>query len=651
MFPELQKNILIFLLASIALIALPHLGHTPGPVILFFYLILAWRFWAIWRPDGLPGVPLLFLLTLSGIGLLYSQHQGILGRDAGTQLFLTALALKCMEIKKERDIYLIIYLTFIVAAAQLLYEQSIGMAAYVLSAVGLLLAILARVAGRLAPARQAVKTVLKISIQSIPVALVVFVFFPRVEAPKWLLFKDRNFAKSGLSDYLEPGSISNLGTSDDLVFRVRFSGPVPPPSLRYWRGPVMPYTDGKRWTQLKNSNPGKETEAPAGTGTPYRYTLLMEPQVKNWVFALDMPVGYASPLQRNGYYQLLTSDNPEKRAEYQITSYPEYTTGGLAPAGYQESIQLPAEPSIRIKSLVRQLQGLEAPPEAFVRQVFDYFRRSNFRYTLTPPLLAHDPIETFLFQTRSGFCSHYASAFVYLMRVAHIPARVVTGYLGGTMNDVGHFLEIRQKDAHAWAEVWLAGKGWTRFDPTAAIAPERLEQNLNSEQELGEEIRFIRDGYGAGWLSDWLKQTGLLWGSAEYNWQRWVVNYNSGKQSGLLSLFGIDDVRSMVLSMAAIIAAITSLYGASLFFHSKGPSDTALRFYAKYCKQLARKGLTREVGEGAKAFAERAKVQLPEHSAEIERITSLFIELRYGKEPPQENLRQLIRLISKFRTG
>lgn len=413
----------------------------------------------------------------------------------------------------------------------------------------------------------------------------------------------------------------------------------------------MPYTDGKRWTQTKNSNPDKATEAPTGIGTPYRYTLLLEPQVKNWVFVLDMPIGYAPPLQRNGYYQLLTSDNPEKRAEYNITSYPEYITGGLSPADYQESIQLPAEPSPRIKSLVGQLQGLEAPPEAFIRQVLDYFRKSNFRYTLTPPLLDQDPVETFLFKTRSGFCSHYASAFVYLMRVAHIPARVVTGYLGGTMNDVGHFLEIRQKDAHAWAEVWLAGKGWTRFDPTAAIAPERLEQNLNTEQELGEEIRFIADGSSAGWLSGWLKQSGLLWSSAEYNWQRWVVNYNSGKQSSFLSSFGIDGVQSMVLSMAAIVAAITSLYGASLFFRSSGPSDTALRFYAKYCKKLARKGLTRETGEGAKTFAERAKAQLPERSAEIERITSLFIELRYGREPAQENLRQLVRLVSKFKAG
>lgn len=650
MFLESQKNVLIFLLASIALVALPHLGHAPEPIIVFFYLILGWRFLAIWKPNGLPGSTLLFVLTLSGMALLYSQHQGILGRDAGTHLFMTALALKCMEIKNERDIYLIIYLAFIVAASQFLYEQSLGMAAYVVSAVSLLLALLVHAASRAVPLWQALKIASKISLQSVPIAVVIFVFFPRVEAPRWLLFNEKNYAKSGLSDYLEPGSISNLGTSDDLVFRVKFSGPVPPPSFRYWRGPVMAYTDGKRWTRTKNPNSSKEAEAPVGIGYPYRYTLLMEPQVKNWVFALDMPIDYSLPLHRNGDYQLITSDNPEKRAEYRITSYSDYHTGGLSPAEYRESIQLPAEPSKRIKSLVRQLQGFEAPSEAFIRQLFNYFRTENFRYTLTPPLLDQDPIDTFLFKTRSGFCSHYASAFVYLMRVAHIPARVVTGYQGGSMNEIGRFLEIRQKDAHAWAEVWLDNKGWTRFDPTAAIAPERLERNLDADHlEVGGDIGFVVDSSGAGWVSDWLKQTGLLWGSAEYNWQRWVINYNSGKQSKFLSSVGIDDVKSTVFWMMTLIAIITALHGAVLFLRSVDPSDKALRFYTRFCKKLAKKGLIRHVGEGAKDFSERAKAKLPERAAEIGRITSLFIDLRYGREPTQENLRQLIRLISIFR--
>jgi transglutaminase-like putative cysteine protease len=650
MFLETQRNVLIFLLASIALIALPHLDHTPKPVIIFFYLILGWRFLAIWKPNGLPGFTLLFVLTLSGIGLLYNQHQGILGRDAGTHLFMTALALKCMEIKKEKDIYLITYLTFIVAASQLLYEQSLGMAAYALSAVSLLLAVLVRTASRPLPIRQALKIASKISIQSMPIALVIFVFFPRVEAPRWLQFDEKNYAKSGLSDYLEPGSISNLGMSDDLVFRVKFSGEVPPPSLRYWRGPVMTYTDGKRWTQSKYSDTGKKSKAPSGTGLPYRYTLLMEPQAKNWVFAMDMPIGYSAPLDQNGYYQLITSGNPENRAEYEIMSYPDYNTGAISLAEYQESTQLPVEPSKRIKSLVEQLQGFEAPPETFIRQVFNYFVKANFRYTLTPPRLDQDPIDTFLFETRSGFCSHYASAFVYLMRVAHIPARVVTGYQGGSINEIGRFLEIRQKDAHAWTEVWLENKGWVRFDPTAVIVPERLERNVDADQlEPGGEISFIVGRSDAGWIRDWLKQTGLLWGSVEYSWQRWVINYNSGSQSRFLSSFGIDDVKSMVFWMTAIIAVLTALYGAILFQRSTNPSDQALRFYARYCNKLAKKGLIRNVGEGAKDFAERAKVKLPEHSADIEFITSLFIELHYGRKPTEESLHQFIRLTSRFR--
>ncbi|MGZ8189128.1 MAG: transglutaminase TgpA family protein [Methylosarcina sp.] len=647
---EYQKNVLIFLLVSIGLIALPHLNHIPKPVIIFFYLILVWRFVAIWKQNWLPGFVLVFVLTLSGIGILYIQHQGILGRDAGTNLFMTALALKCLEIKKERDIYLVTYLAFIVAASQLLFEQSLGMAAYALLAISLLLTVLVNVNSRAAVTLQALKIAVRIIVQSIPIAVVIFVFFPRVEAPRWLLFNDKNYAKSGLSDYLEPGSISNLGLSDDLVFRAKFSGTIPPPHLRYWRGPVMTHTDGKRWASVKNESLQKKLAAPSGSGTPYQYTILMEPQVKNWVFALDMPMRYSSPLNRTTRYQLVTSDNSEKRAEYKITSYPDYNTGAISQAEYQESTQLPAEPSNRIKLLVKQLHGFEGSPEVFIQQVFNYFRTENFRYTLTPPLLDKDPIDTFLFKTRSGFCSHYASAFVYLMRATHIPARIVTGYQGGSMNNVGGFLEIRQKDAHAWAEVWLENKGWTRFDPTAAVAPERVEWNVDADQlELGGEISFVVNSSDAEWASAWLKQAGLLWGSVEYNWQRWVINYNSMNQSKFLSSFGIDDVQAMVFWLTAIIAVMTALYGVSLFSHFSEPPDKALRFYAKYCKKLAKKGLIRNAGEGAKAFAERAKIRLPEHSAEIDGITTLFIGLRYGKKPMREDLRQLIRLISIFK--
>ncbi|MGR9088033.1 MAG: transglutaminase family protein, partial [Gammaproteobacteria bacterium] len=608
MFHESNKNVLVILLVSIGLITLPHFGHVPLPVFVFFYAVLSWRLLGIWKPDWLPGYFTTFVLTLLGLTLLYTQHQGVFGRDAGTNLFMIALALKFMEIKKERDIYLTTYLAFIIAASQFLYEQSLPMLAYVFTAAVPLLSVLIIINGHATKLRQAVKTALIIGMQSIPVAIVIFVLFPRVEAPRWRMLNDGNKHLSSLSDYLEPGSISDLSLSNELVFRVKFGMEVPPPHLRYWRGPVMSHTDGRRWTQEKADALKRNISEPSVSGKPYKYTLLMEPQAKNWVFALDIPTEYSLQLNRNSNYQLITSEDPEKRAEYKIRSFPQYNTGAISPDEYREAIQLPAEPSSRIRQLAERLHGFDAPPEVYIHQVMRHFRTENFRYTLKPPLMEADPIGTFLFETRSGFCSHYASAFVYLMRVAHIPSRVVTGFQGGAMNDVGHFLEIRQKDAHAWAEVWLENKGWVRFDPTAAVAPERLERNLDVDQlELGGEISFEGDDFEGSLAADWLKQAGLILGSADYNWQRWVINYNSMNQSRILSLFGIEDARGMVVSMAAIIAAILTVLGMFLLLHPAEPADKALRIYQKYCKKLAKLGWIRQTGEGAMDFAERVK--------------------------------------------
>ncbi|CAG1771546.1 partial Protein-glutamine gamma-glutamyltransferase, partial [uncultured bacterium] len=462
-----QINILIFLLSSVGLIVLPHIANIPILIFIFFYAMLVWRVIAIWRPQYLPKKNFLIILTFFALALLFSQHRAILGRDAGTNLFIVALGLKLLETKSERDYYLVIYLSFIVAASLFLYQQSLMMAAYILAVCCILFATLVAINSIEIKTSVALKTAAKIVFQAIPLAIVIFILFPRVEAPRWMLFKEKPKAKMGLSDSIEPGSISELSLSEDLVFRVKFTGNLPPPRERYWRGPVLSYTDGKRWSMIYRRYLPLSSK-PSFQGQAYSYTLLMEAQEKNWVFALELPAKFNDPLEQNGHYQLTTSDNPNKRAEYQITSYPSYNTGALSDQEYIDSTRLPHDISPRIKELVKQLHGFDNNPELFIQQLLNHFKTEKFYYTLTPPVMEDNPIETFLFKNRYGFCSHYATAFVYLMRVAGIPSRVITGYQGGNFNEVGHFLEVRQANAHAWTEVWIANKGWVRVDPTAA---------------------------------------------------------------------------------------------------------------------------------------------------------------------------------------
>lgn len=635
-----DKNVLIFLLTAIGLIVFPHVLHIPATVFGFFCLLLGWRFVGIWKQNWLPGTPVILLLVASGTALLYSQHQGLLGRDAGTHLFIIALGLKLLEIKDERDLYLITYLAFIVAASQFLYEQSILMAAYILLVCCVLLATLVYINSCKAQTLAAFKTAGIITVQALPIAVALFVLFPRVEAPKWMLFNDPHQARAGLSDSMEPGSISDLGESDELVFRVKFAGAIPPPGQRYWRGPVLSHTDGKRWTQTAFKTPLRR---PVVTGTPYQYTILMEPQDKNWVFALDMPIEFSSPLVRNSSYQLITLDNPDKRAEYQVTSYPNFNTGLIDPGEYAAATQLPVEPSDKIKQLVSQLQGFGSPPDNFIKLLLNHFRVEDFHYTLTPPVMEENPIESFLFKTRYGFCSHYASAFVYLMRAAHIPARVVTGYQGGELNKAGNFLEIRQADAHAWAEVWLKARGWVRVDPTAVIAPERIERNINlNRQTFGGIAAVYSPAY------NWLKQARYLWGSVDYSWQHWVINYDNKSQSNFLSSFGINDLKTLVYWMIAVIASITAVLCWFLLYQKPKTFDKALLSYNRFCKKLVKHGLVRNSGEGVKDFAERVKIKLPEQATDIDQITAVFIKLRYGRATTGEDLQQLKTLVGLF---
>lgn len=645
-----HKNTLIFLLASIGLIVLPHVYHLPVVLFGFFCLLLSWRFIGIWKPEHLPKGLVLLLLTVFGIVILYSQHRGVLGRDGGTSLFVIALGLKLMEIKTERDLYLVNYLAFIVAASQFLYEQSILMAAYILFVCCVLLATLVVINNPVARTRVAIKKSAVIIGQAIPIAIAVFILFPRVEAPKWLLFDNDQQAKMGLSDTMEPGSITNLGQSDELVFRVTFAGDIPPPHLRYWRGPVLTHTDGKKWTQASDLLRQPLLKKPSFSKSSYQYTLLMEAQDKNWVFALDMPAKFPPSVHQNANYQLLSTDDLHQRTEYALTSYSHYNTGAITPTADQQARQLPSTPSYRLKQLVTQLHGFDSSPENFIQQLLNHFRQEDFHYTLTPPLMEDNPVETFLFETRHGFCSHYASAFVTLMRVANIPARVVTGYQGGELNSVGNFLEIRQAQAHAWAEVWLDNKGWVRVDPTAAIAPERIEKTIDTNRLVSEGfINYTSASEGAQAALLWLQHTKQLWRHVDYNWQRWVINYNTSNQSRFLSLLGITDFKTMAYWMGAIIAIITAILSMFLFYQSSKPVDRTLLVYNRFLNKLAKAGLSKKAGEGARDFADRIKPKLPQQSDNIEQITDAFIALRYGSQPTAAGLKQLDRWVAVFK--
>ncbi|MGZ8217991.1 transglutaminase TgpA family protein [Methylomagnum sp.] len=645
------ENLLLF---SVFFVALPHAFNLSPYVFLFFAAMLGWRYATGLRPALKPNQAMLFLLMLAGAALVYFQYHRVYGRDGGSALFLVGLGLKLMEMKTRREVYLVVYLSFFVALTQYLFSETIPMVLYTLAAVGLTVAVLIGAnSGTAIPLSQLLKRAGAMVAQAVPIMVVLFVFFPRIPGPLWKMPDDGSVPKTGLSDIMEPGSVSRLSGSSEPAFRVDFEGEPPPPALRYWRGPTFWRTNGVRWSAAPEL-PARHPLRPELAGPAYRYAITIEPHQRRWVFALDLPARVPEDLEQTMDFLLLSKDKLNERRQYALVSQPYFRTGPLSPDEEQRGLQLPGKPAPRASALVESWRADAATPRALVDRALKYFRAENFYYTLSPPALPDNPIERFLFETRKGFCEHYATAFVYLMRVAGVPARIVTGYQGGQWNPVGKFLEVRQADAHAWAEVWLPDGGWTRVDPTAAVAPERIEQGIDLDsQSAAGEVRFNVEsdalGDGAFGLRAWLQEGRLLWSSVDHAWNQWVLAYSPENQRHFWEALGIVDWRGLLAWLGGLMA-LCGMAAAWLFWpRRRVAADPAVKAYRRFLKKLARRGTVKRIGEGPLDFAKRAAAEQPQLQADIHRITGTFLRVQYGKEPEPADLARLKQMVGEFR--
>lgn len=640
-----NKRTLPLILIALSVIVFPHFFHLPWPIIGSFYGFVLWRTGAIVRPLLLPGRKLLIILTLLALLMLWSINHSVFGRDAGTSALITAIGLKLMELRTPRDAYVVTFLAFFIALSQFLFSQTIWMAIYVLAICWLLVVALISLNSASSRFYRHYKTGASLILQALPIMVFLFVLFPRIPAPNFGFRDNAGQAVSGLSEVLEPGQISRLSLSQETAFRVTFVDKIPPREQRYWRGPVFWYSDGKRWT-LPDQQPIKHSET-RFLGSGYQYSIVLEPHHQKWLFALDLPTTLPANAYQTNEHVLLSRSKIRERLAYQLISVPVYTTGALNNEDRGRGLQLAIRPSQRVTELLRNWQLSSSKPVDIVESALKYFHREPFVYTLNPPLLEDNPTEQFLFETRKGFCEHFATAFVYLMRASKIPARVVTGYQGGEYNEIGNFIEVRQADAHAWAEIWLEEKGWVRVDPTAAVAPERIELGIDLGRQISTgSIAFsVVDRSG---LVHWLRQAGKLWASLDHGWTRWVLGYDAYRQSRLFQNLGIESMLDKAMMLLSGFTLLMAFIWAISFRKKTNKQDKASSAYAKFCRKLASKGLVKKSTEGALDFAFRAMARLPEKSPAIDEITAIYLRLRYGKAHNSDDILNLRRLVRNF---
>jgi transglutaminase-like putative cysteine protease len=459
--------------------------------------------------------------------------------------------------------------------------------------------------------------------------LVLFVLFPRIPGPLWGLPKDAWSGVTGLSDDMSPGNISSLSQSDAVAFRVTFRGEPPPPAQRYWRGPVLDVTNGRRWSRGHRSLKRRPVRF-RRHGDAVHYEVTLEPHGKRWLFGLDLPAFLPIRSLVSSELELRTTRDVRERLRYRMVSYSSYALEPERPFKPWPSLSLPQRVHPRARALALKWRKGLKHPQAVVDHALRWFREQGFRYSLTPPRLPGDPVDDFLFGTREGFCEHYAGSFVVLMRAAGIPARVVTGYQGGEMNPLGDYMLVRQRDAHAWAEVWLEGRGWVRVDPTAVVAPVRIEQGMDAAipPTIGPSGLGITP---APAVADTFRRLRQAMDAMQANWNSWVLGYGATRQRQVLSRFGLDSssAGSLVLTLTLLVTLLLAALAAWLF-RRRTRRDPVRGLYDTFCARLARRGITRRPEEGPRDFALRAAAQRPEIASTIHAITDAYVALRYA---------------------
>ncbi|HEV3180144.1 MAG TPA: transglutaminaseTgpA domain-containing protein [Steroidobacteraceae bacterium] len=615
-----------------------HADRVPAWAVAGALALIAWRLGVARAGRWFPGIALRALLALALVSLVLARFHTLNGLAAGTTLLMLMAALKLLETRGARDEWVMVAAgLFLLLAACLDRQELWRVPLYGLQA-WLCCAALAAIASPALDTGTALRLAGRALLPALPLAAALFLFFPRLPGAFWAIPRGEQ-ALTGLSDSMSPGSIVRLVASYEPAFRVTFIGPPPPPEQLYWRGPVLHTFDGYTWRRLPGVSGVRQPLEYLGTSYHHRVTL--EPsRLRSW-FALDTPARSPDTGVLLTYdYQLLAGEPVSAPVTFEAVSYTHTrATRPLDAAGWRQDTALPAAANPRSLALAQALRRRAPSDDGFVQAVLEYLRTGGFEYSITPEHLSTNAVDDFLFRTREGFCGHYASAFVTLMRAAGIPARVVTGYLGGEWNSIGRYLLVRQSDAHAWAEVWLPGSGWTRVDPTAVVAPERLRRSILDllPEGLSTRERLLR-------ASPWLRRLMQRWDAANTWWGEHVVRFDFPAQLELLARLGVrsPDARSLGWGFMLALCVWLALIAWHVARSVRATSPDALaRAYARLCRKLARIAPPRAAHQGPMSFADAVIARRPDLRDPVHALLARYAELRFGPQTPGTHARDI----------
>ena len=641
--PVLDSRVMMVIAGLLVLAQLPQIGRLPIWLSVAGIGLIAAR--VLLLKYGKPAPHSYWLIPLVVIGTFAIRwHYGyFLGRDPGVALLFLMAGAKFMETRRERDGTLAVCLGAFLAMTQFLYEQSIISAVLLFITVLYIAFAFHALSGTWARpgrgmTRESLRPLVKIGaimvLQSVPLAVVLFLMFPRLSTPMWGIPGERS-SRTGLSEQMEFGNISRLSMSDDIAFHAEFAdkSQIPANPDRYWRGPVLSQYDGRVW---RTSPRGTTSPLPNVSGPTLEYTVMLEPHQQSWLFALELPA--AMPRNDNGSpmpavmltreQQLVSGHVVAQRLIYRQSS----TLAWRYPAQITETdiarlTRLPGSSNPRTRAMAVADRRKWSSDAHFVEAILTRFNREEYGYTMEPPPVGEDAVDDFLFETKKGFCEHYAGAFAFIMRAAGIPARVVTGYQGGEINPSSGAMVIRQSDAHAWAEVLLNGN-WVRVDPTAAVSPERIERGLAHAIPESERLPFLAR---AEW--SWLRAIEWRMDAVNHGWQKWVIGFDHDRQQSLFHDLGWPTPKPWQAASLIVVAFAAwglGYLGWSRWLRRIRTSDPLERAWLRINRKLARAGMPRLVHEGPLAYSERLCARWPQHAGVWREVSGEYALARYG---------------------
>ena len=663
---QVPSHTRLWLALAVVLCSIPQLVKGPLWQAGLLVVVILIRWLVEQQRLTLPGRIVRTLLLIGAVVLTFYSFGRLYGPEAGVALLVSLFALKYLEVVQQRDAYVVIVLGYFVCATALLFSQTPGMFLYVVLCMTILTTCLVGInhSDTRASGFQHSKRAVVITLQAIPMMVVLFLLVPRV-APLWNMQVGEGKARTGMSDSMSPGQISELSESAELAFRADFAGEIPPRAERYWRGLTLSHYDGRTWQQaVPQGQPEAQYLYRRGDDKPdwyqrlesrrapqqqsYRYQVIVEPTQRRWLFSLDVPFPLYGDVALAKDMRLLANQPVSERFAYRVDSVPAVAAAiNLTGQERQLMLSIPEDAGRKARGLAQQWRLESDSSWDIVQRALRYFREQPFHYTLRPPRLTADPVDDFLFRTRRGFCEHYASSFTFLMRAAGVPARVVVGYQGGEQNELGTHLLVRQYDAHAWSEVWLEGQGWTRVDPTGAVAPERIELGLREALENSEDGRDVLDDLGLRRFSDgglfakvsqWMEYV-------DFRWQTWVLGYDSAFQSEFLEdLLGAATPVRIGIALIVAVGLLMGLYALFLLWQTGNAKLTLMeREYWRLHQRASERGRPLVAGLTPMQLCQAISEQWPQAAVAAENWAKYYQKLHYdpASAPDKQQRRHL----------